>query len=203
MYHAKVISILVGASLLVTQPGCVLPGGLRLVGGQMVDGRLVDAQGGGISNAEIVLLQGHFDKLNTKTAAYLSGPEEAYQVDRAVVRTDSQGRFSHKFRGFSHCHPTWILPPLLTLPSKVSGETRHGTFFIMMTPQPKAQIYEIAVGKSRPSIWVFDVQRGRRIRSPKTNRAEVLNVRSEMFPRVYSSGYTSHVERVILEIVKQ
>jgi hypothetical protein len=204
MNRARLIATLVGALLavIITQSGCVLPGGLRAVGGQAVDGRLVNAQGQGVPNAEIILLQGHFDRLDAKTAAYLDRAEDVYEVERSGVMTDSQGHFSHKFKGFTHCHPTWILPPLLTLPSKISGETRHGTFFVIQTPAPNGQIYEVTVGKPQPSVLLFDPERGRRTEPAKSQSTEKVNVRSEVIPWIYSTGYTGQVERVFLEIVR-
>jgi hypothetical protein len=202
MRCARKFAELVGVALLVmvTQSGCVLPGGLQAVGGQAVDGRLVDAQGRGISDAEIILLQGHFDRLDAKTANSLLAATDDHEMERAVVLTDPQGHFSHKFKGFTHCHPTWILPPLLTLPSRLSGDTRHGTFFVIKTPEPEAQIYEIAVGKPEPSILVFDPERGRRTKPAKFESTEKLSVRLEVVPWIYSGGRTGQVERVFLEI---
>jgi hypothetical protein len=43
--------------------GCVFPGVLRKVGGQAVEGRLVDPRGHGVPNAEIILVQGRVAKL--------------------------------------------------------------------------------------------------------------------------------------------
>lgn len=188
--------------LVVTQNGCVLPGGLHPVGGQFVDGRLVDAQGRGIPNAEVVLLQGHFNKLDAKTIGYLDDVEGVYQVERVAVLTNSDGRFSHKLAGFAHCHPTWIFPPLLTLPSKLSGDTRHGTFFILKTPKPKAHIYEVSVSKPEPSVLMFDLQHARRFKPRMSEHSEGLIVRTEVVPWTYSTGYTARVERVHLEIMR-
>lgn len=204
MHPAKLIAAFVWflPFLILTQNGCVLPGGLQAVGGQSLDGRLVDPQGRGIPNAEIVLLQGHFDKLDAKTVKYLNGTEGDYQVERAAVLTDFHGYFSHKFRGFSHCHPTWIFPPLLTLPSKLSGATRHGTFFIIKTPEPDTHIYEITVGKPEPSVLMFDPQRGRRFKPNMSEHSEGLIVRTEVIPWTYATGYTARVEQVHLKIMR-
>lgn len=198
------MTLIVGVlAVAVTQSGCVLPGGLRGVGGQMVDGRLVDAKGRGVPNAEIILVQGHFDRLDAKTAAYLGEePKGVYELDRAVLMTDANGWFEYKFSGFPDCYPIWIIPPLLSLPSAIAGNTRHGTFFLLKTPEPGGQIYEIIAGQPAPSVVGWDSQKKRRINQVRMGSSETLTVRSEFVAHVYTSGYTGQVEKVILEIEK-
>jgi len=194
---ARLLIFLTGAIL---PSGCVLPGGLRLVGGQLVEGRLADANGRGIPNEQVILVQGHFKKLNNETVGYLDEDRDVYQLDRAVLSTDSEGQFSHKFKGFSHCHPIWIVPPLFDLPSKISGETRHGFLFILKT---RDYIYEVKVGEPVPIIRVFDAEQKRLRRPGKSKLNEEILAGAAMIPWTYGNGYTGLVERVKLEIVRK
>ena len=182
------------------QSGCVLPGGLQPVGGQLVEGRLVNPTGQGIPNQQLILLQGHFNRLNRKTVRYLDVNQVTRQLDRIVLWTDSEGRFSHKFAGFTHCHPIWIVPPLMTWPSQISGETRHGRFFILKTG---LHIYEVTAGAPVPVIRVFDPERARLRSVEKSKIGDEITASSDKISWTYQSGSTGLVERVTLELVRK
>lgn len=197
LMKAFLLSLVTGVGM---QTGCVLPGGLQSVGGQLVEGRLVNRAGQGIPNEQIILLQGHVNRLDHATFRYLDEGQTTRQIDRALLWTDSEGHFSHKFQSFTHCHPCWIIPPLLTLPSELSGETRHGRFFVLKT---RDQIYEVTVDKSAPVVRVFDPAQGRARRIEKLKMNEELIVRSGKVPWTYRSGSTGLVEQVKLELIRK
>jgi len=203
--HSVIVGILFGASLLLLLPqaGCVLPGPLRGVGGQVVEGRFVDESGRSITQREIVLVQGHFEKLDQKTFLHLTTSSNSNGIERAVLPTDGQGKFSHKLAGFAHCHPIWILPPLFTLPAQISGDARHGSFFLIKTPEPGGCAYEVAVGRSTVVVRVFDDRKGRLQKSDQRRRQEDIYGGCESIPWTFASGRTGFVDRITLEIVRK
>jgi len=138
--------------------GCVLSGPLQIVGQYQVQGRLSDVDGHGLPDQNIMLLQPHAGRLNKEMVQRLASPPatNAAEMEVVSIRTDARGEFTHKFRGFNHCHPFWVFPPLFELPCYVSGAIRHGEFFLLKTSEPDGQIYEIEFGEQSPKIRVVD-----------------------------------------------
>ena len=137
--------------------GCILPGASHIVGRYDLHGQLSDANGQGLEGKNIVLLQPHAGSTDRKMIRALSdgGQSEAAEKGMVLLTTDAGGEFDCKFRGFKHCHPTWIFPPLFELPSYLSGQTRHGRFFLLKTPDAEGRIYEIEVRQPKPRIRVM------------------------------------------------
>ena len=139
-------------------PGCVLPGGLQLVGRYDVHGRLLDADGQSLTNKNVVLLQPHASRTDTKMVRALANGSESDATSwrTVLLTTNERGEFDHQFRGFTHCHPFWLFPPLFELPCQLSGATRHGRFFLLKTPDTQGRIYEVEVRQPKPRVRVVD-----------------------------------------------
>ena len=183
--------------------GCVLPGGLTPVGGQHVKGWIKDSDGNGIANQKLVLVQGHFDCLDAETIEYVVAPADEWQLQRVELITDADGYFSHKLRGFTHCHPRWIIPPLGSLPSKLSGNADHGKFFILHTSDTEGGTYEVRLKGENAAVlkWNYTQQRRQRIK-PEID-PERINAAVETIEEVDKGGYSRATPKVILEIVRR
>lgn len=144
--------------------GCVLSGPLQIVGRYQVQGRLSDADGHGLPDQDIILLQPHAGRIDKEMIHLLARPPEINAAETQIVsiRTEAHGEFAHEFQGFKHCHPFWVFPPLFELPCYVSGAIRHGEFFLLKTPEPNGHIYEIEVGEASSKIRVVDPQSAKR-----------------------------------------
>ena len=140
--------------------GCVLSGPLEIVGRYQIQGRLSDTGGHGLPDQNIMLLQPHAGRINREMIHLLASPSGTNSAEMEIVsiRTDVRGEFTHEFRGFKHCHPLWVFPPLFELPCYLSGEIRHGDFFLLKTPESDGRIYEIEFGELSPKIRVVDPQ---------------------------------------------
>ena len=136
-----VLSILVG--------GCALPGGKTPVGWYRVEGRMVDSDGHALAGQEIRYLDPQHTAWPT--------PEMVIAIRTGrTVTTDADGRFACETKGFTHCHPTWIIPPLLTLAAAITGQTRHGKWFLVKTPGDPGQVYEVHVRSKDVKLRVYD-----------------------------------------------
>lgn len=188
-------ALVLALSLLV---GCALPGGLRRVGGQSVSGVLKDFNGVGISNQPIVLVQGHFDRLDKNTLQYVTDELDEYKLERVVIVTDKYGKFHHDLRGFTHCSPFWLLPPLGSLPSKFTGEARHGRFFIVQTTGVNGEIYEIDLGSEQPDVKIYDPKKRKTINQKRNPDKESVVANA----RIISEPETNSIykEEVTIEI---
>ncbi len=183
--------------------GCVLPGGLRPVGGHHVSGQLTDDAGRALPNQKLVLVQGHFDRLDSKSVGHVLTASDEEQLQRVEVTTDQDGRFAHDFHRFTHCHPVWIIPPLGTLPSKLNGEAGHGSFFIVQTPGAAGQIYEIRTDGRQARISVYDTKR-RRAKRWKTggDHSEHVAATVRSIPTDYGHGPSWPIQEVDLKFTR-
>jgi len=118
-----------------------------------------------------------------------------------VLTTNERGEFDHQFQGFGHCHPTWLFPPLFELPSYLSGQTRHGRFFLLKTPDGEGRIYEIEVRHPRPDIRVI-ASASEKPRRPKAGEEAVTGFTegtARVRERAGQPAYTQTVSKVSLE----
>ncbi len=190
-------------SFMLGTAGCVLPGGLTPVGGQQVNGWIRNPAGKGIPDQKLVLVQGHFDRLDTETVQYVTAPADVWKVERVELITNADGCFTHKLRGFTHCHPTWIIPPLGALPSKINGEADHGKFFILQTPGSKGGIYEIRQKGSKAIVRKWCNARNRRQRVDPKIDPEVFTTTVHRIKLDQADGYYPLIPGVTLEIVRR
>jgi hypothetical protein len=181
-------------------PGCILPGGLQVVGRYDVHGRLLDANGKGLEGKNVVLLQPHAGRTNKKMVKVLADGAESDAADwpRIVLTTNERGEFDCRLRGFKHCHPTWIFPPLFELPSYLSRETRHGRFFLLKTPDAEGRIYEIEVKHPKPRIQVV-ASSSTKLRGLKAGEETVTGfteMTAQVRERAGQPAYTQTISKV-------
>ncbi len=197
---------LAALSVALLLPGCILPGGLQVVGRYDVHGRLLSANGQGLEGKNVVVLQPHAGSTDRKMVRALADGSESDAPDwpAIVLTTNARGKFDHQFRGFTHCHPFWVFPPLFELPCHLSGATRHGRFFLLKTPDAEGRIYEVEVRQPTPRVRVVDPASAR-LRSLKVGDEVVAGITVQTQRMTGPFGWQAHTKTptvVRLEITR-
>ena len=191
-------------SIALLLPGCVLPGALQSVGRYEIHGQLLDADGQGLQGKNILLLQPHASRVDKKAVDDLAHESVQDREDSRIVTltTNIRGEFDFTFRGFTHCHPLWVFPPLFELPCQLSGQTRHGSFFLLKTPDNEGRIYEIEARQPKPRIRIVDPASAK-LRSLKVGDESVIGttvLTHQFVEPLGQPNYTQTFSKILLEI---